>query len=56
MGIAEVAIALIGLASKLAERAQQSGEMTDAQKTELRLKAAGIFLKFDQPAPPPPGV
>lgn len=54
MGAFEIAMGLLDFVSKLAERASQSGEMTEAQSMQLRMKAAEVFLKWGTSPPPPP--
>ena len=55
MEVVGIAMALLDLASKLAERAKQSGEMTPEQEAAFRVKAAEIFIKHSTTPPPPPG-
>ncbi len=51
--IAELALAAIQLAELLATRAQQNGEMTEAQRADLLNHAMSFFMSIAK-APPPP--
>ncbi len=55
MEVAGIALALLDLASKLAERAKQSGEMTPEQETAFALKCADAYMRYAAAPPPPPG-
>lgn len=54
--IFELALAAVDLAQKLAARAAQSGELTEAQRDTLRTKAMDMFVAFSVAPPPPPGI
>jgi hypothetical protein len=47
--------AAIQLARDLIDRGKQTGELTPEQQAALEEKAARIFGKFTEPAPPPEG-
>lgn len=50
-----IIFAVISLAEKLIERASQTGELTEAQKTVLQAKAENLFAKYSTAPPPPAG-
>lgn len=53
--IFEIVLGLIGVANKLIERGQQSGELTPAQSAVLTERALEVFGKYEHaPAPPAP--
>ena len=54
MSLIGLALAAIELATELAKRAHQSGELNDTQKQMLRDKARAMFAAFSGAAPPPP--
>lgn len=47
--IIELALAAIQLATDLAARAHQSGELTDEQRAQLRARAYAMFDQFSAP-------
>lgn len=50
----EAIVLLLGIVKQLIERAEQSGELTPEQRTALTQRAATVFLRFENAAPPPP--
>lgn len=51
----ELALAAIELATELAKRAKQSGELTEAEEALLDERAKGMFAEFQEAPPPPQG-
>jgi len=51
----ELALSAIELATELAKRAKQSGELTEAEEALLDERAKGMFAEFSAAPPPPDG-
>lgn len=51
----ELALAAIQLATELASRAKQSGELTAAEEALLDERAQAMFSQFQEAPPPPEG-
>lgn len=54
MNLLPLILAAIDLASRLIERAKQSGELTAAQEALVKAHAVEVFGLYENAPPPPP--